>query len=180
MYRLVITADLGFEVWQDIPGFEGLYQASTYGRIKNKKCGNILKPVKHHSGYCLVSICGVTKNIHRLIALTFLPKPQEGQTQINHKSEVKTENQVWNLEWCNAKYNTNYGTRNGRNSLSRINHPNISKRILQFDLKNNFIEKYLSLMDVERQLGFSHQNIYYCCCGKTKSAYGFIWQYADN
>ena len=36
MFKLCITGDLGFEVWKDIPGYEGLYQASTYGSIKER------------------------------------------------------------------------------------------------------------------------------------------------
>ena len=48
MFKLRITGDLGFEVWKDIPGYEGLYQASTYGRVrstqyKGKKRLKILK-----------------------------------------------------------------------------------------------------------------------------------------
>ena len=51
--------------------------------------------------------------IHRLVALAFLDNPNN-YPQINHKDENKLNNCVDNLEWCDAKYNINYGTRNDR------------------------------------------------------------------
>ena len=52
-----------------------------------------------------------TYYIHRLVAETFIPNP-ENLHQINHKDENKQNNCVDNLEWCSAKYNSNYGHRN--------------------------------------------------------------------
>lgn len=60
MFKLCITGDLGFEVWKDIPGYEGYYKASTYGRIKslsrNTTNGKILKQAKDSNGYLVVSL----------------------------------------------------------------------------------------------------------------------------
>lgn len=181
MFRLCITGDLGFEVWADIPGYEGLYQASTYGRIKNKRTEKILKPIKHHNGYYAVSLYGENKQkillVHRIIAATFLPTPQDKPT-INHKSEVKTENQVWNLEWCTHKYNNNYGQHRDKLSNSLKNNPKKSFPVIQFDLNGNYLNHYLSTREVERLFGFQHYHINECCNGKRKTAYGFKWQYA--
>lgn len=139
--RLVINGDLGFEVWQDIPNYEGLYQASTYGRIKS-----VEKQRFNGRGYCtekekiktplnnkkyykvkLSKNASVTSFlIHRLVAVTFLPKPMPEQTQINHIDENPHNNKVENLEWCTAGYNTNYGTRNKR----------VSEKLKNFHAKN--------------------------------------------
>ena len=64
------------EEWKPIPGFFGLYEASTYGRIRNTR-GKILKTYKINSGYhCLkftVNNVRTTHLVHRLVAITFLP-----------------------------------------------------------------------------------------------------------
>lgn len=116
------------ETWQDIPEYEGLYQASTLGRIRSvdrlvpginghfkQLKGIILNQTTAGRGYASVMLSknGVTKrwNVHRLIALTFIPNPDR-LPEINHKDEDKTNNIWTNLEWCDSKYNANYGHRN--------------------------------------------------------------------
>lgn len=55
----------------------------------------------------------ITISVHRLVALAFIPNP-DNKSEINHKDEDKENNSVDNLEWCDRKYNVNYGTRNKR------------------------------------------------------------------
>lgn len=60
--------------------------------------------------YCL-SLDGVKLDhkIHRLVAIAFIPNPNN-YPMVNHKDENPKNNCVENLEWCDAKYNNNYGT----------------------------------------------------------------------
>ena len=109
--------------------------------------------------------------VHRLVALAFLPNT-ENLSQVNHKDECKTNNNLENLEWCDAKYNCNYGTRNKRMSKTQ------SISIKQFTKDGVFIKEYPSMKEAARKLNISQGHISSCCKGKSKSAYGYIWRYA--
>lgn len=188
MYRIRITGDLGFEYWKDIDGYEGLYQISTYGRVKslgngvsNNSCCRILKDIKSN-GYHNINIIlykksiPTTYKIHRLVAASFFPKLNCDLNEVNHKDENKSNNRVENLEWCNRKYNVNYGTRIKRVVKANTN-GKCSKPVIQYDLQGTYIKEWDSLNEIERILGFSHSLICNYCNGKRKTAYGFIWRY---
>lgn len=103
-------------IWKDIEGYEGLYQVSNEGEVKSKR-NKIVKIELTYHGYCRVHLwkngIGKHHSLHRLVAQAFIPNPNN-LPQVNHKDEDKTNNHAENLEWCNATYNSNYGTRNQR------------------------------------------------------------------
>lgn len=111
------------EVWKDIPGLEGYYKCDKLGNILSlnyNKTGiqKILKPNKGDRGYYSVQLKGKIYTVHRLIAKTWIPNP-DNLPQVNHKDENKLNNRVENLEWCTAKYNINYGTCIQRSSAAQ-------------------------------------------------------------
>ena len=162
------------EIWCPIKGYEGLYEVSDQGRVRSLKFGKerILKPALTPQGYLIVGLCknGEIKQclVHRLVAQTFIPN-QNNLPEVNHKDEDKENNSVQNLEWCDRKYNINYGTRTDR----------CSKPVLQFTKDGEFVKEWKSTKDVQRNLGYFHNNISNCCNGKCKSSNGFIWKYKD-
>lgn len=162
------------EIWRTIHGYGGQYQVSDQGRVRSLKFGKerILKPIRHLSGYLNVSLCKNREHkmykVHRLVAQAFIPNP-DNLPQVNHKDENKENNSVQNLEWCDAKYNINYGTRNQR----------YSKPVLQYTKSGAFVKEWKSAMDVQRNLGYHQQHISHCCNGKRKSANGFVWKFKD-
>ena len=112
------------EKWKSIPGYEGLYEVSSYGRVKSleksyirkngisdHKTEIILRPKNNGSGYLMVCLYKNKTHkyclIHRLVAEAFIPNP-DNLPIINHRDEDKTNNIADNLEWCDAKYNSNY------------------------------------------------------------------------
>ena len=114
------------EIWKDIPGFEGYYQASNLGRIKsllfqnnvyNKKYKRekILKP-KMTKDKCLrVELWkdGVHKTYltYRLVAATFLGNYLNTEMTVNHKDGNRLNNNIENLEWISLKENIQHGFR---------------------------------------------------------------------
>lgn len=107
--------------WKDIQGYEGKYQISNLGEVRSlnyKRTGNkkILIPATTYKGYKSITLNKNGKKtffIHRLVAIHFIPNPNNYPI-INHKDENPSNNLYINLEWCTAKYNNNYGTRNQR------------------------------------------------------------------
>lgn len=181
MFKLCITSDLGFEYWQDIPEYEGLYQGSTYGRIKGVKRGKILKPFIDKGGYLYIILSKDNEpkicSVHRAVSKTFLPKWKPEYTQINHKDENPQNNRVENLEWCTSQYNINYGNRNSKVSKKMTN-GKLSKSVLQYNLQGTLIKNFPSIREVERETGYANTHISACCNGKSKTAYGYVWKYA--
>jgi len=119
------------EIWKDIPNYEGIFQASTFGRIKRlayisrdrvgkplPRQERILKLTRHPRGYIKTRLFISNDNfkpfqVHRLIAFTFLGNPPEGYDQVNHINGVKDDNRIENLEWCNNSLNQIHSNANG-------------------------------------------------------------------
>ena len=168
------------EHWKSIAGYEGLYEVSDQGRVKSlnyNHTGNekILKPGKDTWGYLFVKLCKDGKveqpKIHRLVAKAFIQNPNNLDT-VNHKDEVKTNNNVSNLEWMSIRDNNNYGTHNKR--VAEAN----SKQVQMFDKSTGeLLDTFPSTMEAWRVTGIAQSHISSCCLGKQKSAGGYVWRY---
>lgn len=99
-----------------------------YANIFVSKRGNVYRKwtlISGHTYFRKYSLCDMggylcicagidgektTLRVHRLIAETFIPNPNNYPI-INHKDENKQNNNVDNLEWCDVQYNNTYGAR---------------------------------------------------------------------
>lgn len=124
------------EEWRPVKGYEGLYEVSSFGRVKALRRiivqsrgtimpypEKILKLYYNIDGYhqVVLSKQGQTKRltVHRLVAQAFILNP-DNLPCVNHRNEVRDCNIPDNLEWCTVKYNNNYGTCIERRSKKRI------------------------------------------------------------
>lgn len=102
------------EIWKSIQDYEGLYEVSNKGRVRNCK-GKIKSMYKNNKGYLCLSLHykGKTHHptIHRLVAKAFILNPNN-YNQVNHKDYDKSNNTIDNLEWCNQRYNYDEGMKN--------------------------------------------------------------------
>ena len=173
------------EIWKDIRDYENMYQISNLGRVKSLNYNNtgrekIMKPSVDKDGYLFVRLCknGKVKNfkVHRLVAQAFISNTNN-YPQGNHKDENPSNNFVNNLEWCDAKYNSNYGTRTKRVAGK------LAKKVLQIDKNTNeIISEFQSIMEVQRQLEISISHISEWCNNKPhhNTAYGYKWKYKEE
>ena len=181
---------LPMECWRWIPGFEGLYQVSTRGRVRSvdrwitykdgsKRFirGHVLKPVRNNCGYLRVWLSRNGKGryvfIHRLVAETWLDNP-ENKPQINHLNEQKDMNDVFNLSYCTAKANVNWGTRNKRAADSQ------SKPVEAIDPKTGQVVFEFSSTQEAQRKGFSQRHVSACCLGNRKHHKGYMWRYKQE
>lgn len=118
------------EEWKPIPGWEGYYEASSLGRIRSvaRKImradgieqgfpARVLKPQLNKGGYQYVRLCvngtKCKKNVHRLIALTFLGSPVSHDLVVCHSNGIKTDNSASNLRWDTVSANNYDMVRHG-------------------------------------------------------------------
>ena len=168
------------EVWKSISNYEN-YEVSSFGSVRNKKTGRILKPF-NRGGYYIVGLSNIkTKSfrVHRLVAETFIEN-SEKKAHVNHKDKNSLNNNLSNLEWNTPKEN------NIHKSLGVIQTTNQNLTIWRIDLKTKeYLEKYKSI-DLASKWIFENglsENIYsikssISCCIRDvyKSSFGFKWE----
>ena len=191
------------EEWKEIIGYEGRYQVSSFGRVK-KYTGKIMHLSTDKDGYKVVALSTWDKGsprkykkVHRLVAMAFIENPEK-LPMVNHKDEIKDNNYVENLEWCDSKYNANYGARNKKISQAQkgIPHPQTqgcrnyfygkhfrggsspcAKRVAQIDDNGNIIATFESMTEAAESVGCNSSAIVMCCKGKRKIIKGYKWKY---
>jgi hypothetical protein len=117
------------EIWKDIPGYVGLYQASNLGRIRRnsrelkdnigrryRAIFRLMRCTTTRQGYLQLGLCrsGRQKSylVHRLVLMAFYgDNPPE--IQCNHIDGVKTNNHVNNLEWATRLENMTHAYQTG-------------------------------------------------------------------
>lgn len=158
------------EIWKDCKGYEDLYQISNQGRVWSVKRQKYLKPLLNTKGYLYVGLQSKngkrkTEYIHRLVAIAFIDNPNN-LPQVNHKDEDRQNNCVDNLEWCDSKYNNNYGSRNENVSKG------LSKAVFCVELNKTFD----SITHASIETNISISCISKACSGKQKTAGKYHWR----
>ena len=124
---LLDCAESGIKVKDigEIEGYEnylGKYFVLSTGEVWSNHKGDMMKPYKNSDGYLIVDLReGYNRKqvrVHRLVALAFLPNPDNLET-VNHKDEDVTNNDLSNLEWMSVGDNVRYGTGSQRGAAAR-------------------------------------------------------------
>ena len=146
------------EVWKTIPGYEGHYKASSFGRIRSntRRCstgrgafrtikGKILKPFKNCDGYFAVNFTLNGRKqwlIAHLILLTFVGPCPEGMESCHNdgnKINDRPKNLRWDTHFNNIQDRAKHGTvpRGSRVKFSKLTRFDVVKIKLAF-AKDNF------------------------------------------
>lgn len=145
------------EIWKDIEGYNGEYQVSNHGRIKSLKFGKerIIKLGYNMSGYVTGKISksgiAVSKGMHRWVAETFIPNP-DNKPEVNHKDGNKLNNNDWNLEWVTRGENMRHAVTNGLHVAIKRGDHYLAKKVI--DIKTGVV--YNCVSDASKIAGIRH------------------------
>ena len=171
---------------KDIPGYEGLYAVTTTGEVfsypKGNKKPRWLKSYITSYGYSGLSLTAKQKLVHRLVAIAFIPNP-DNKPQINHINGIKTDNHVSNLEWVTNSENVLHsfrvlGKKANKPGLNKFNDNSLrAKKVLQYSMSGEFIAEYGSVITAAKECNCNKISIASCARGIYKSAGNYIWRY---
>lgn len=139
-----------------IPNLDGYY-ASSDGRIWSSKTDRWMLPCTNRKGYLKVHIGKKLYSVHKLIALAFIPNPDNLET-VDHVNEIKTDNRPENLRWM---------TRGENKSRSW------SKQVIC----NETGEIFKSLEECSIKMGLQKSKICLVCKGKRNHTGGYTFSY---
>lgn len=142
--------------------------------------GKLLKITFRDGFYPRINIRmnGVKNNrlVHRLVGNAFIPNP-ENKPQINHKDGNKNNYQIDNLEWCTDQENKVHAYSTGLIKASKNEKSPLSKPIIQYTTRGEFVKEWPCSAEVLRQPEFKGSHIRHVATGKRKTAHGFIWKF---
>lgn len=89
-----------------------LWEINSDGVIRNRRTRKILKLRLRRDGYLDVKLSYKRYLIHRLVAIAFLPNPNNFP-QVNHIDGDRKNPKVTNLEWCDQFANMKHAIKTG-------------------------------------------------------------------
>lgn len=177
------------EIWKSHPYIVGI-EVSTLGRVRSLDRivprkngtyhikGRVLKQFDNGNGYSYVHFSIdrklVNRLVHRLVAETFIPNP-DNFPQVNHKDCNTKNNNVKNLEFCTASYNNQYREKYGISTTESQGHP-----VFSINLTTLEVSHFRSQGEASRAIGVNQGNINNVLKDRIKQTGGFWFTNDDN
>lgn len=126
------------EIFKDIPDYEGMYQISTFGRMKSlkrkhRRKDKILIQSTNRNNYLIICLSKQSKlilyQVHQLVTITFKGhKPCGFELVVDHKDNIKANNFVWNLQLITNRENVSKDRKDGTSKYPGVHWNKISKK----------------------------------------------------
>ena len=166
-----------------LPNIYATPSGEIYSHVKSKtdssKCIITKYTPTFNSGpknkkYATLRYHGKTHSWHRLIAMTFIPNP-DNKPHVDHINEDHTFNASANLRWCTQEENVHYSIESGGHSCTRTRKP-----IQQLTISGVLIAEHKSVSSAGKAMNPSNpengrSNIK-SSINKDKLRYGFYWR----
>ena len=146
-------------MWKPIKDFEGYYEISDKGEIKNSRTGKIRKLRVKKNGYIDIDLYKpgqppVWKRVHILVAETFIPNPNNYPV-VMHKDNNKSNNCVENLKWGTISENTKNAYDDGLFVHNKL------MKYLVYNIETGFAKEYIGAKSIEVDLGIGKNTVCY-------------------
>ena len=159
--------------WASISGYEGFYEVSENGTVRNSQTHHMLSPLERN-GYFQVELSKHQKRewklLHRIVANAFIPNKEE-KSEVNHIDGNKHNNCVENLEWCTRNENLKHAFLTGLKAKDTS-----ARKIKCTDSAGN-VAMFPSIYCASKELNISKGNICMVCKGQRPLASGYKFQY---
>lgn len=163
------------EIWKIIDDYPD-YAVSTEGRIRKNANKRILATTPDSRGYPAISLKDEngwhTKNVHRLVAKTFIDNPMNKPT-VNHIDGNKRNNHITNLEWATSGENLKHAYATGLKH--RPDYAGSSKKRVRIVETG---EVFNSVGECARAINGDQAHIFNCLSGRYHTHKGYHYEYA--
>lgn len=185
------------EEWREVPGFNGIYDVSSYGRVRSLRADGtrrVLVQANKKNGYKLAMFrlggkqCAL--HVHRLVAKAFIPNP-DVLPVVHHRDSNPSNNCATNLKWTTQRENIRMAMAIRGNWL--MGHPRLTTKIVRVDPDSGERVKYDSVVEATKALNamiVANGGVAKRCAGMAANicaarrrggiSYGFLWEKGET